>query len=117
MKKIEDFQKAFAQNLSNDLNVSGALAVVWGVAKSNLPNTDKLDLVLDFDQVLGLKLAESAENIQDEKIPEKVTELISKREEYRKAGDYKKADEVRISIKKRGYEIKDTKDGIKVTAR
>lgn len=111
MRKIEDFQKIFVEKLSGDLNVSEALAVVWGVAKSNLPNADKLDLVLDFDRVLGLKLAESAENIQNKKIPKKVVELISKREEFRKRGDYKKADEVRISIEKSGFVLEDTEKG------
>lgn len=114
MKKIENFQKDFVNRLSDDLNAPEAIATVWAVAKSNLPNADKLDLILNFDQVLGLKLAESSDKISDKKIPKNVLEMVAKREEYRKEGDYKKADEVRISIEKSGYELKDTEDGVKI---
>lgn len=117
MKMIDEFQKIFVEKLSDDLNVAEALAVVWSVAKSNLPNSDKLDLVLDYDQVLGLRLAENAAKAQGVKIPEKVVKMVEEREKYRNKGDYKKADEVRISIKKTGFEVKDAKDGPIITSR
>lgn len=117
MKMIDEFQKIFVEKLSDDLNVAEALAVVWSVAKSNLPNSDKLDLVLDYDRVLGLRLAENAAKAQGVKIPEKVVKMVEEREKYRNKGDYKKADEVRISIKKSGFEVKDAKDGPIITSR
>lgn len=114
MKKVDGFQKAFFEKLSDDLNVPEAIAVLWGMAKSNIPNSDKLDLLLDFDQALGLKLAENSEKLKEKKISIRVSDLINVREEHRLKGEYKKADEVRKEIEKEGFEVLDTKKGPKI---
>ena len=46
----------FNEAMGNDLNAPEALAVLWKVVKSNIPNEDKYDLALTFDEVLGLDL-------------------------------------------------------------
>jgi cysteinyl-tRNA synthetase len=65
---------------------------------------------LNFDRVFGLNL----EKIKKPKIPQKIKELAKIREEYRKKGDFKKADEIRKQIKEMGYWIEDTKEGPKI---
>jgi cysteinyl-tRNA synthetase len=107
--KIEDMRKQFTEKLANDLNLPEALAVVWEAAKSNIPNADKLDLVLSFDQVLGLCLDQALE--KRAVISEKVSALVQKRQELRKAGKYKESDKIRDKIRKLGYTIKDTSEG------
>ena len=54
--KIKDFQDEFNQSISDDLNVTKGLSILWSVMKSNIPSGDKYDLALSFDEVLGLGL-------------------------------------------------------------
>ncbi len=106
--KIDGFRKKFDEALANDINIPQALAVVWEVAKSNIPSGDKYDLLIDFDEVLGLKLSDAP---AQKEIPAAVTELMAKREALRKEGKYDEADMVRQEIEKAGFMVKDTSDG------
>jgi cysteinyl-tRNA synthetase len=54
--KIEGFRNKFLSAINDDLNTSKALSVVFEVLKSNIPSEDKYDLVISFDEILGLKL-------------------------------------------------------------
>jgi cysteinyl-tRNA synthetase len=55
--KVDDnYKKEFLEKINNDFNMPQALALIFGVLKSALPNEDKLATILDFDKVLGLKL-------------------------------------------------------------
>lgn len=54
--KVGEYQDLYRDALNDDLNTSKALAVLFEVLKSNIPSEDKYDLVLSFDEVLGLKL-------------------------------------------------------------
>ncbi|MEK7592907.1 MAG: cysteine--tRNA ligase [Patescibacteria group bacterium] len=107
--KIDTFRKKFTDALENDLNMPQALAVVYETIKSNIPITDKYDLLLEFDEVLGLDLQHVKQ--KDVSIPVEISELLKKREEYRKAKDFKMSDDVRKEIENRGYEINDTPAG------
>ncbi len=108
LKKLEDFRTRFLDSLNNDLNFPQGLGVVWEMLKSNIPDYDKLDLLLDWDQILGLDLANVQDNIQ---VPEDVKKLAGERDSLRKAGKYVEADNVRMQIEKLGWEIKDTPTG------
>ena len=44
-------------------------------------------------------------------VPGEVAALVKAREQYRKAQDWQKADQVRQEIEKYGYAVDDTKDG------
>ena len=82
------------------------------MVKSNIPSEDKYDLLVSFDEVLGLEL-----NKQDSKdiiIPDEVSKLISERNKLRSEGDYGKADELRVKINELGYDILDDPLGSKV---
>lgn len=112
----EKFQKEFIESLANDLNLPQAMAIVWQMVKSNLTEYDKLDLILDWDQVLGLRLENSKSEIRNSKleISEEVKELVNKREELRKAGKWEEADRVRKEIRDKGYLVEDTDKGSKL---
>jgi cysteinyl-tRNA synthetase len=103
---ILDFDKA----IMDDLNMPKALAVVWDLVKSDLVAEVKLDLLSEFDQVLGLNLFADVSE-KSIKIPEKIKDLIKKREDLKKAKKYLEADELREEIEKEGYVIKDTAEG------
>jgi len=110
--KIDDFRKKFQEKINNDLNIPEALAIVWEVAKSNIPDPDKLDLILDFDQVLGLRLAEAP--IKKFQVPTEIQRLVEEREKLRKEEKWQEADKVRKEIEKSGFIIEDTPEGPKV---
>lgn len=111
-EKIEHSRSEFITSLNDDLNTSKALAVLWEVLKSNIPSEDKYDLVVYFDEVLGLRLSEVSEIA----IPDKVKRLVEEREGLRKEGKFKEADELRIKIEKLGFRVEDVADGPKVKA-
>ena len=92
----------FKKYISDDLNTPRALALLWEVIKSQ-----KLELVIDFDKVLGLNLAD----VKIEKIPSEVLKLASEREKYRKEKNFKKADTLRKKIESLGWLVEDTGNG------
>lgn len=108
--KVDEFRKKFDEALENDLNTAAALAVVWEVLKSNISSQDKLDLILDFDEVLGLRLSEVAAG-EDVQIPDDVKKLLATREEYRNARKFAESDKVRDELLSLGYVIEDTSRG------
>ena len=114
LQKIDKFKFEFQQKLANDFNVPEAIAVVWKMAKSNISPHDKLELILDFDQVLGLRLSEVKAKLI--KIPDKVKKLVEERESFREQNDWQKADEIRKEIESLDWKIEDTSDGTTVTS-
>ncbi|MFC1790025.1 cysteine--tRNA ligase [Patescibacteria group bacterium] len=101
--KVRDYSQRFEVALSRDLGAPQALAVVWELAKSNLPSLDKLELLLDFDQVLGLGLAQT-EKI---KIPVPVARLALERATLRNQKKWAEADKLRAQIEKLGFLVED----------
>jgi len=112
-KKVEEFILRFFKSLADDLNVPKALATLWEAVKSNIPSEDKYDLVLSFDAVLGLKLAE-VKNVEI-KIPVDVADLLSERAKLRKEGNFEEADRLRKEIELKGFKIVDTPEGQRVS--
>ena len=55
-QKMEDYRIKFNLAINDDLNTSKAMAVMFEMLKSNIPNPDKYDLAIFFDEVLGLRL-------------------------------------------------------------
>lgn len=104
-KKVDEFRAEFMEALNDDLNTSQALAVLWEMLKSNIPSGDKYDLALSFDEVLGLELSKAPQKIE---IPEKIKELMEKREQLRREKNFEEADKLRIKIEEAGFQIKDT---------
>ena len=110
LKYVEDFNSS----ISDDLNLPKALAVVWMLLKDKeLTDSEKLSLILHFDNVLGLDLEETAADNTESGVDQEVLDLIKDREEARKAKDFAKSDEIRDQLKNMGIEIKDTADGTK----
>jgi len=109
-EKIINFQNEFVEALADDLNISQALAIAWKMLKSNIPSDDKYDLLLTFDEVLGLNLSLTKEVI----VPEDINNLVQKREQLRKEGKFDLADQIRKEINNKGYLLKDSPNGVKI---
>ncbi len=103
-KYIETFQGA----INDDLNMPKALAAIWDLLKNEkLANVKKYQTIIEFDRVLGLEL----DKIKVEKLPKEVEELITAREDARFKKDWKKSDEIRDKLLKKGYVVEDTASG------
>lgn len=120
-KKISSagFKKKFVQALADDLNTPKAVAAVWGMihayrkAPEQYDQKELLQVLYDFDRVLGLGL-KSAQSME---IPPMIFDLVQEREIWRRAKDWKKADEVREKIMQAGFEIEDTPEGPRVNVK
>ena len=108
-----DYKKKFLDAVDDDLNTSGALAVLWEVLRDKeLGSKEKLELVYDFDEVLGLSFKEMEE--EKVSVSDDVQALVDEREEARKNKDFAKADKIRDELKEKGFELLDTPDGVKL---
>jgi len=116
--KIKETQKKFEEGLDDDLNMPLALAAIFelvnetnkaidekNVSKKNLEEV--YGLMMDFDRVLGI--------LEHEKgvLPKEAEELIRRREEARKAKDWKTADRIREELRAMGITIEDTSQGVR----
>ncbi|MGB9911023.1 MAG: cysteine--tRNA ligase [Microgenomates group bacterium] len=110
--KNEHFRKKFITKLSDDLNIPEGLAVVWELVKADLPEKNKLELIIDFDKVLGLNLIKEAK--KEIAIPLKIKKLLEKREKFRQEKKWKEADLIRKQIEKEGWRVEDTPEGVKI---
>ncbi len=107
------FLDQFVHYINNDLNMPRALAVVWDLVRSDLPDQVKKATVLVFDQILGLDIATWTPPVQE--IPATILALAEEREQARKDKNWARADDLRAQVEEQGYAIEDTPQGPKVT--
>jgi len=105
-QKVDEFGRRFLAAVNDDLNIPQALAIFWEVFKSNLPGEDKYDLLLSFDEVLGLGLAQVPST--KSQVPKNIQILIQKRDKLRNEGKFVEADKIRGEIEKLGFSVKDS---------
>lgn len=110
---INEYEERFHKAINDDLNMPAAMGVVWEVVRQDKKSDKFAKLLLKFDTVLGLKIDEEC-NKPKEELPEEILKLIEERKKARENKEWNKSDELRDIIKEKGYEIKDTKDGMKV---
>jgi len=112
-RSCEEFDVLFFAAVNDDLNMPQALAIVWEMMKSNNSNSKKAASILNYEKILGLKL-DKAKEIRGKKleIPEEIIRMVKERQKLRKEKRFFLADQLRSKIKKMGYELEDSKDGI-----
>lgn len=115
--KIDNLRLRFSDAVNDDLGTAAALAVVWETVKSNIPPGDKYELLITFDEVLGLGFAncELRTANSDAQIPQEIKSLVKERENLRKEKKYLEADKLRKKIEAKGYTLEDTPQGTKVS--
>src|SRR3990167_11063488 len=109
----KNYRQKFVDAISDDLQAPKAVAVLWEIVKSNLPPDEKLRLIFEIDEVLGLNL-KNAKFFAVE-IPEEIKKLAEEREAARLAKDFQKSDELRKIIAGKGFSVKDTDEGYKIS--
>lgn len=99
------FKEQFIQKISDDINLPQALALLHELIKSDLDKADIYATLIDFDQVLGLDLANYQEN--QEELPEAITALAEQRKKAREVHDWAASDRIREEIQAEGYDVQD----------
>lgn len=109
---VSEYEERFHRAINDDLNMPLSMSVVWEVIRYNKKSPKLANLLLKFDEVMGLKIDD--ENAKQEDIPEEILKLMEERKIARDNKNWKESDRLRDLIKSKGYEIKDTKDGMEV---
>ena len=109
--KIEEYKNKFKEVLSNDLNTSSAITILFDVLKSELNDNTKKYLINDFDKVLSLNLNSENNKELDEKTQKYILSKIEERNKAKLNKDYTKADEIRNQLLDMNIELIDTRNG------
>lgn len=118
LKDAEGFVTKFEAAMDDDFNTADALAAIFELVKFANTNVNEnsskefaaglYEELFKLSDVLGLKI-EKKEEILDKEIED----LIQERQAARKAKDFKRADEIRDELLKKGIILKDTREGVK----
>ena len=115
---IKEYEERFLAYINDDMNMPGAMSVVWEIARNTKKSTKFANLLLKFDKVLGLDMKNAEKYLlefkheENEELPEEIKVLVEERKQVRAEKNWAKSDEIRDKIISLGYSIKDTKDGI-----
>jgi len=107
-----EYEEKFLKAVNDDLDIPGAVSVVWDLVKSDYPLSAKKASLFKFDEVLGLGLENFSSAISE--IPFEVEKLVDERSKAREAGDFQKSDDLRRQIKDKGWIAEDTAKGTAV---
>ena len=134
----------FEEALDDDLNISAALGFLFesiretnramdqnelaaATANEWLKWWERVNSVLGLKQDLVLRAGSGTYTLQGadvemiylpaENFPAEIAALLKDREQARFAKDFRKSDELRNELNARGWEVRDTKDGQKLTRR
>ena len=111
--KALDYLKDFETHLADDLNMPRCLADLWTLLRdAEVPAAQKLGLALRMDRIFDLDLASAKE--EELHLDEEAKALLEERLLARKAGNYKRSDEIRALLRERGIEVQDGPQGQKV---
>ena len=111
--KIQEYKTKFLEAINDDLNMPVAMSVIWEIIKSPIKSKKLADLLLDFDKVLGIKIDEPVKQKQEE-IPKEILDLLEQRKTARSSKNWALSDELRDQIRNKGYNVKDSKEGMTV---
>ena len=114
--KASDTSRRMTAILRDDLATPQALALLWETVRDeDMDRSEQLAVINAADAVLGLSLVAGGNASSREPVPEHIQALIMERELARKAGDFGKADAIRIHIGSSGYLVEDGPSGPIVT--
>jgi len=108
---IENYQKEFSKYINNDLDMPKAVALIHKLMDKvnerliheNINVQNVLGLLLNFDRVLGLRF----EKILEIKLGAEDQRNIELRNKARAEKDFKRADDIREELLKKGIELED----------
>ena len=118
---LAETEKKFAEAMNNDFNTSLSFTHLYGLAReiSKIVSKQKIsrklaeNIIQTFRELGGILGILEKEVQIEEKLPKEVEKLIKQREAARKRKDWKTADKLREEIKKLGYLLEDTPEGVR----
>jgi cysteinyl-tRNA synthetase len=117
---VQRLTTAFEDALDDDLNISAALGFLFeSIRETNRAmDQNEMDAAsasarLDWWKRINTVLDLEAET--DVAIPDEVAQVAEERENARREKNWKRSDELRDRISALGWEVRDTKDGPKLT--
>ena len=110
--KFAKYRAKFEEILSNDMNTSMAITMIYDVLRDEMNDATKKALVKSFDEVLSLDLTVAEESAEvDAELEAFVLAKIEERKAAKKEKDFAKADAIRAELLEKGVQIKDTREG------
>lgn len=111
--KFDEYKAKFTDAITNDLNTSMAITVLYDMLKADMSDATKRKLVESYDKVLSLDLlSEEEQTSVDSELEAYINEKIEERKQAKKAKDFAKADAIRDELLGKGIELKDTREGV-----
>ena len=110
-ESVNEWRSRFVDRVSDDLDLPGALALTWELVRSELPGQVKLQIVRDYDKVLGLALDNVVEAYH---VPHDVEAQVEQRTRLRDESNYRDADAGRDTLEGSGYVVEDTRASTRV---
>ncbi len=111
--KFDEYKAKFTDAITNDLNTSMAITVLYDMLKADMSDATKRKLVESYDKVLSLDLlSEEEQTSVDNELEAYINEKIEERKQAKKAKDFAKADAIRDELLGKGIELKDTREGV-----
>lgn len=107
---FNEYKNKFISYLEDDINTANAISVIYDVLKAETSESTKLELIKDFDNVLGLEL--TIENTNNSEVDEEyIKSKIEERNDAKKNKNYELADSIRNELLEKGIVLKDTREG------
>lgn len=116
-QQAEQLKDRFISAMADDLNTAQAVAVLWEVLKSTLPQGEKVILIEYFDSIFGFDFKALSSEVSalsvvgQEELPENVQDLVRQRETARAQKNWPEADIIRQKIVEAGFHVEDTSVG------
>jgi len=111
---IPKFQKDITKAMEDDFNTPVAIATLFEfIRETNVKKAytkEAFAFLKEIDSFFGFIFWDKKEV----KIPKEIKKLANEREQYRKEKNWKKSDEVRDKINKKGWSVEDTSSGSKL---
>ncbi len=112
----------FEEALDNDLNISGALGFLFETIRetNRAMDENKLDAASASTWLDWWKRIDTVLDLESESeivVPPDVAQLVTERDNARREKNWKRSDELRDQIVALGWEVRDAKDGQKLTRR
>ncbi len=117
-KELEKFRQRFTDAMDDDINTADAISVIFDLVKyinitadgsQSLATAEAAQSMLcELAGVLGIEIKDKQEFLDAD-----IEKLIEDRNEARKAKDFKRADEIRDTLKENGIVLEDTRQGVK----
>ena len=108
---VEEWSGRFFETVNSNLDMPGALALTWEMARSDMSAPTKLAIVEKIDEVLGLGLLDVGGEYETS--PDVLDQLL-RRAHLRDMAEFQAADHIRAALEEVGYVVEDHQRGSRI---